>query len=94
MRDNFSNDVKNLLARRAGMKCSNPNCRQPTSGPQEDPEKAVNVGVAAHICAASSGGPRYDPNMTSEERSSSSNGIWLCQTHAKLVDNDEQRYTE
>lgn len=93
MRDNFSNDVKDLLARRAGMKCSNPNCRQPTSGPQEDPEKVVNVGVAAHICAASPGGPRFDPNMTSEERSSSSNGIWLCQTHAKLVDNDEQRYT-
>ena len=27
--------------------------------------------------------------MTSEERGSINNGIWLCQTHAKLIDDDE-----
>lgn len=93
MRDDFKADVKDLLAKRVGMKCSNPNCRRTTSGPQEDPKKVLNIGVAAHIAAASKGGPRYDRRMSSQERRSEANGIWLCQTCAKLVDNDETRYT-
>lgn len=93
MRDDFKGDAKDLLAKRAGMKCSNPNCRRTTSGPQEDPKKVLNVGVASHIAAASKRGPRYDAQMNSEERKSEANGIWLCQTCAKLVDNDPARYT-
>jgi len=41
----------------------------------------------------SSGGPRYDDSFSSDYRGSSGNGIWLCQTCAKLVDNDQLRYT-
>jgi hypothetical protein len=52
----------------------------------------VNVGVASHITAASADGPRYDPALTTEQRSSSDNGIWLCQKCGKLVDNDSVRY--
>jgi hypothetical protein len=63
-----------------------------TSGPQTEPTKAVNIGVAAHITAASAGGPRFAPAMTSDERQSAENGIWLCQSCAKLVDNDPTRY--
>src|SRR6476646_9851658 len=92
-RDDFSLQVKEILAKRVNWICSNRKCRQPTSGPQVDPEKAINVGVAAHITAASPGGPRYDPNLTNEERQSIHNGIWLCQKCAKLVDNDPTRYT-
>lgn len=93
MRDDFSNATKDLLARRVGFKCSNPGCRQPTSGPQADPSGTVNVGVAAHITAASSEGPRYEATLTPEQRSAPDNGIWLCQTDGKLVDNDAVRYT-
>jgi hypothetical protein len=93
MRDDFKVDVKDILAKRSGVKCSNPNCRRPTSGPQEDPEKVLNVGAAAHITAASRRGPRYDPRMSAQERRSEENGIWLCQTCAKLVDNDAARYS-
>lgn len=93
MRDDFKIDVKDLLAKRVGMKCSNPNCRRPTSGPQEDPKKVVNIGVAAHIAAASKGGPRYDRRMSPQGRKSEANGIWLCQNCAKLIDNDEARYS-
>ncbi len=93
MRDEFDDKTKEVLARRVGYRCSNPNCRKLTSGPQEDPAKAMNIGVAAHITAASQGGPRYDASLSSEERKSIDNGIWLCQNCAKLVDNDEQRYT-
>jgi hypothetical protein len=92
-RDDFDEKTKEILARRVGYRCSNPNCRQLTSGPQTNPAKAINIGVAAHTIAASSGGPRYDASMSSEERRSPENGIWLCQNCAKLIDNDESRYT-
>jgi len=92
MRDDFPMAVKELLARRVAFQCSRPGCGQVTSGPQMDPERFVNIGVAAHITAASANGPRYDPTLTEEERRSASNGVWLCQTCAKLADNDLLRY--
>lgn len=94
MRDDFPRTVVETLAKRVGNRCSNPGCRKLTSGPHTEGEKALNVGVAAHITAASPGGPRYDSTLTPEERKSSGNGIWLCQSCAKLVDNDETRYTK
>src|SRR5712692_10152059 len=93
MSDDFSDTVKKALAARVGHLCSNPECRALTSGPQDDPAKAVNIGVAAHITAASPGGPRYDPDLLPEERSARSNGIWLCQNCAKLIDNDVVRFS-
>jgi hypothetical protein len=93
MRDDFPIAVKDLLAKRVGFRCSNPACRKPTSGPQEDPAKSTNIGVAAHITGAAPDGARYNPGLSSDERKSPANGIWLCQDHAKLVDNDENRYT-
>jgi hypothetical protein len=93
MRDEFDENTKEVLARRVGERCSNPNCRKLTSGPQVNPTKALNIGVAAHITAASPGGPRYDVRLSSDERKSIENGIWLCQNCAKLADNDAQRYT-
>lgn len=92
-RDDFKQDMKEILARRVGMRCSNPNCRRATSGPQEDPTKSTNVGVAAHVTAASKGGARYDKALSSEGRKSIENAIWLCQVCAKLIDNDDQRFT-
>lgn len=74
------------------MKCSNPECRLPTAGPDGD-GGVTNTGVAAHICAASPGGARYDSDMTSEDRSNIQNGIWLCQNHAKIIDDDEATYS-
>jgi hypothetical protein len=93
MGDDFSAQVKRALASRVGYICSNSGCRALTTGPQDDPTKSLNVGVAAHITAASPGGPRYDPALSVEERCSLSNGIWLCQSCAKLVDNDPLRFT-
>jgi hypothetical protein len=93
MSDDFSDPVKRALAARVGYLCSDPGCRAPTSGPQDDPARSVNLGVAAHITAASPGGPRYDPSLLPEQRSGHENGIWLCQNHGKLVDNDRQRFT-
>jgi len=93
MADDFQEVVKKVLAARVGNLCSNPDCRALTSGPQQNPAKALNIGIAAHITAASVGGPRYDPDLLPEERSGPPNGIWLCQNCAKLVDNDPTRFT-
>ena len=93
MRDDFPEQTKRALALRVGYRCSRPECGAPTSGPQDEPSKTVNVGVAAHITAASPTGPRFDPLLTAEERIAASNGIWLCQNCAKLVDNDSDRFT-
>ena len=81
------------VAARVNNRCSNPVCRAPTSGPQVDPAKALNVGVAAHITAASPDGPRYNSGLTSEERKHANNAIWLCQNCGKLIDNDQARFT-
>jgi hypothetical protein len=53
----------------------------------------LNKGVAAHIRAAAKGGPRYDPSMSPEQRKSIANGIWLCESCAKLIDTDTGRYS-
>lgn len=92
MRDDFDQNTKEILARRVAYRCSNPKCRNVTSGPQQDPAKAMNIGVAAHITAASPGGPRYDASLLPEGRKSPQNGIWLCQNCAKLIDNDPYDY--
>jgi hypothetical protein len=81
MRDEFYQKAKIRLSMKSGMTCSNPNCRIFTGGPDE------NIGVAAHITAASPDGPRYDPVLSVKQRRSYENGIWLCQDCAKLVDN-------
>jgi hypothetical protein len=93
MRDDFSEQIKRALALRVGYRCSRPECGALTAGPQDDIAKAVNVGVAAHITAASRKGPRFEPMLTPEERMAAANGIWLCQNCAKLVDSDVARFT-
>jgi len=92
MRDDFTINTKDILAKRVGYRCSNPTCQKPTTGPQSDPNKIINVGVACHITAASKGGLRFDERITREERKSSENGIWLCQTCAKFIDDDPKRF--
>ncbi len=93
-RDNFSEKVKRDVAGRAGYRCSFPGCKNITIGASmENTSKVSITGVAAHICAAAEGGPRYDVNMTSDERRGHDNCIWMCQTHARLIDTDETLYT-
>lgn len=75
-RDDFPQKINDLLGNRVGWRCSNPDCRKPTRGANEDPQDMTNIGVAAHICAAASGGPRYDSTMSPEERKSAENSYF------------------
>lgn len=93
MRDDFSRVTKELLAKQAGHRCAHPHCGKPTSGADESGTGAINIGVAAHITAASAGGPRYAPDLTTEERKDASNGIWLCQDHAHAIDADDSGFS-
>lgn len=88
-RDEFTQKVKTTVAQRVNYLCSNPSCHEFTSGPHSDDDKPLILGIAAHICAASPGGPRYDVAQTPEERSSAANGIWLCNRHAREIDADQ-----
>lgn len=91
-RDDFSQTTIERAAARVGYLCSM--CKHPTKGASmENSAKVSSIGVAAHICAAAPGGPRYDPSMTTEERKGIENCLWLCQTHSKVIDTDVVTYT-
>lgn len=95
-RDEFSKATIERLKKRARYHCSNPSCRKLTSAPTSDGAKEINVGVAAHICAAAPGpgARRYRADMTVEQRKSEDNGIWLCQDCAKVIDSDDPVFSE
>jgi hypothetical protein len=86
--DDFTRTVQRVIAQRASYVCCNPDCREQTAEPHSDPEKSLISGEACHICAASPGGPRYEPTQSSEERKSARNGIWLCVKCSTKVDKD------
>lgn len=92
-RDNFSSKVIKHSKERVNLLCSNPDCRVPTHAPSSKSNDAINnIGKAAHICAASEGGPRYDAEMTAELRKSIDNAIWLCGICADKIDRDVISY--
>lgn len=93
-RDDFTKKTKTLAALRVAYRCSFKNCGIPTVGPNHDDiSGTTNIGVACHICAASSRGPRYNSAMTPAARKSIENCIWMCQSHSKLIDSEPAKYT-
>lgn len=93
-RDDFPQPIKTLLAKRVNFRCSNPECRQPTIGPGMKKSATVSIGVAAHISGAAPNGPRFNAVLTADERKSADNGIWLCRRCDKIIDSDENAYSE
>jgi len=92
VRDNFTRQVIAEIAKGVGYLCSNPDCRRPTIAANAAQDGIVTLGVAAHICAASPGGPRHDPGQTQQERSSKANGLWLCQNCGRIIDADPRSF--
>jgi len=92
--DEFSSSTKDLLAKRSGYICAYPGCRRMTVAVSDDRTSGLTMtGVAAHIAAARSGGPRFDSIMGSDERASERNGIWTCQIHGKAIDDNPSTCT-
>lgn len=92
-RDEFSERVKRTVAERAAYICANPTCRKPTVGPHSNPEKSLKTGEACHIRAAAPGGPRFDASQTIDQRTGSSNAIWLCTECSARIDKDPASYS-
>ncbi|EPQ3961733.1 hypothetical protein L4P90_005873, partial [Pseudomonas aeruginosa] len=92
-KNNFKSSTLRKLKNRVGNVCSNPSCYAPTSGAKTGEEEGeLNMGIGAHICAASPGGPRYVPHMTPAQRSAYKNGIWLCIPCSYKIDKDPTAY--
>jgi hypothetical protein len=96
MRSGFSSKDKIKLAQRSGYICSYPSCAMLTIAPSEEGSgKTSSVGMACHIYAASEGlnAKRTNTELTDEQVSDISNGIWMCYSHGKLIDTDDVRFT-
>jgi ribosomal protein L37AE/L43A len=89
----FNKKTIDTLAKRAAFKCSNPDWRVSTVGPNTDSYKSTIIGEAAHIFGARPNSKRYCPKMTDAARAEITNSIWLCRNCHKLIDTDEQKYT-
>lgn len=85
-RAEFADMTKRALALRSAFRCSNPSCGALTIGPGTGATDVESTGTAAHIYAAAPDGPRGTGGLTEAQRSSPSNGIWLCAGCARLVD--------
>lgn len=88
MEGRFNAPIVSLLAKRAAWHCSNPGCGILTVGPTAEEDSSTNLGEAAHIYGARPGSARFRQEMTDAERSEVSNGIWLCCSCHKRVDDD------
>ena len=89
----FNQKTVDVLAKRAAFKCSNPDCRIITVGPNSDLNKPTIIGEAAHIYGARQTSKRYKPDMTDAARAEITNAIWLCCNCHKLIDTDEHRFS-
>ncbi len=93
MNPDFNKKTIDTLAKRAAYKCSNPDCRVSTVGPNSDEGKSTIIGEAAHIYGARPDSKRYNLKMTDNARAEITNAIWLCRNCHKLIDTDEEKYT-
>lgn len=94
-RVNFLKSTRKILAGNAGHMCSFYDCGKPTIGPEIKGDGTVGakgIAVAAHIYAASPGGPRPPVGLTDKEIRAESNGIWLCPDDALKVDTFQFEY--
>jgi len=90
----FTQKTKDTVAKRAGYRCSNPDCRVATVGPNtEIDDKSTNIGEAAHIYGARPNSKRFNKEMTDNARAEITNAIWLCGNCHKKIDTDEKLYT-
>ena len=90
-RDYLESDIKRLFAF-SGNKCSKPGCSRPVIA-----EDGITVvGKICHIEAASEKGPRYNEDMSDDDRRSYDNLILLCDEHHSIIDNkrNELKFTK
>lgn len=80
--------IKYLYAR-SGNLCAFPGCTTRLVNAQSQ----AQIGEFCHICAASPGGPRFDPTQSVIARNAADNLILLCPNHHSLIDQSPSNYT-
>ncbi len=88
----FTKKTKEILAKSAAYKCSNPSCGVLTVGPNSQRDKVTSLGEAAHIYGAKPTSARYNTDMTNSSRAEITNGIWLCSNCHNKIDDDKGTY--
>lgn len=92
--EDFTEAVKRELRDRVANYCSNPDCGILTVSAKKSSKKGIsNIGEAAHICSVQPNGARYNSSMSSAERKSTENGIWLCSACHHIIDTDPDSYS-
>ena len=86
-KSNTKEEIRALFSR-TGNQCAFPGCVHPLV--EDDDQFVAQV---CHIEAAEEGGPRYNQNMTDEDRKSTKNLIVLCYRHHVNIDSDTDLYT-
>jgi len=71
----------------SGNQCAYKNCKDSLF------EEDLFVGELAHICSASAGGPRHNPDLSDDEIRAQKNLILLCHRHHRVVDAFPDKYT-
>jgi hypothetical protein len=83
-----------VVMQRSGNACAYPGCGVALIAESLHPDDLDKpTGKIAHICAASPGGPRYDATMTTEQRGSAANLIYLCGDHHDAIDGQLNHHT-
>ena len=92
-RINFTSTVAREIAFEAHLFCSKPDCCRFTSF-SSTAGKARAIAEAAHVAAASPGGPRANSGLKPVQVKSAANGLWLCKVCHDLIDADPQAFPE
>lgn len=94
-RKEFNKRTREVIAGRAGYRCSYPSCNKTLVGPGIKTNEWITVGEFSHIFSAKKNGPRTSGNLNKEELKKPENGIYLCRNHHKIIDSKSQdnKYT-
>jgi len=87
MRKQVATKIVRALFARSGNRCAFTDCDNVLIK-----HDVLYVGKIAHIEAAESGGPRYNPRQTDDERRSYDNLMLLCHEHHVEIDDDVSKY--
>lgn len=84
-------DIK-LLWGFSAARCNHPDCKLVCIEEGTSTDKDAIFGKIAHIYAYSEGGPRFNPDLPSEDRDKYENWLLLCANHHDVVDRQPLTY--
>jgi len=81
-----------ILCLKSGNRCAIPECRKLLVIEKTSRDKESIIAEMPHIKGEKPKAPRYDKNMTDEERNSCDNLILVCRDHHKMIDDQPNTF--